>query len=61
MKKTVGTRLLAVVICIAMLATVTPIFAAAETTIAKIEISDADVTPYIGEKAGDWLDYTLPE
>ena len=61
MKKTVGTRLLAVVICVAMLATVTPIFAAAETKITEITITDADVTPYIGEKAGDWLDYTLPE
>ncbi|MCQ2405390.1 MAG: dockerin type I repeat-containing protein, partial [Clostridia bacterium] len=32
----------------------------AANVITKIEISDADVTPYIGEKAGDWSDYTLP-
>ncbi len=61
MKKTFVTRLLAFLVCVAMLATVTPIFAAAETTITEITITDADVTPYIGEKAGDWLDYTLPE
>ena len=61
MKRTFVTRLLAVLLCVAMLATVTPIFAAAETKITEITITDADVTPYIGEKAGDWLDYTLPE
>ena len=61
MKRTFVTRLLAILVCVATLATVTPIFAAAATTITKIEITDADVTPYIGEKAGDWLDYTLPE
>ena len=61
MKKTLVTRLLAILVCVATLATVTPIFAAAETTITEITITNADVTPYIGEKAGDWLDYTLPE
>ena len=61
MKKTFVTRALAMLLCVAMLATVTPIFAAAETEITEITITNADVTPYIGEKAGDWLDYTLPE
>ena len=61
MKKTLTTRLLALLLCVATLATVTPLFAAAATTITEIKITNADVTPYIGEKAGDWLDYTLPE
>ena len=61
MKKTFTTRLLAIVLCVAMLATVTPIFAAAETTITEIAITDADVTPYGGVYAGNCLNYTLPE
>ncbi len=60
MKKTFATRLLAIVLCVAMLATVTPIFAAAETVITEITITDADVTPYSGVYAGDCLNYTLP-
>ena len=61
MKKTFVTRLLAVVICMAMLATVTPIFASAETTITEVTITDADITPILGEKKNDHLAYTLPE
>ena len=61
MKKTVGTRLLAMLLCVAMLATVTPIFAAAETVITAIHITDADITPIIGDEAGDHLSYTLPD
>ena len=45
MKKTLVTRLLAILVCVAMLATVTPIFAAAETTITEIKITNADATP----------------
>ena len=61
MKKTLTMRLLAMLMCVAMLATVTPVFAAAETTITEIAITDADVTPYGGVLAEDCLNYTLPE
>ena len=60
MKKTLTTRLLAMLLCVAMLATVTPIFASAETVITEIAITDADVTPYGGVYAGNCLNYTLP-
>ena len=60
MKKTLTMRLLAIVLCVAMLATVTPIFAAAEAVITEIAITDADVTPYVGLYAGNCLNYTLP-
>ena len=39
MKKTLVTRLLAILVCVAMLATVTPIFAAAEITITQVDIT----------------------
>ena len=61
MKKSLAMRLLAVVLCVAMLAAVTPIFAAAEIEIDEIVITDADLTPVIGEKAGDYLAYTLSD
>ena len=61
MKKTFTTRLLAIVLCVAMLATVTPIFASAETVITEVTITDADITPVLGEKMIDHTGYTLPE
>ena len=61
MKKTLPIRLLALVLCVAMLVTVTPIFAAAATAIPEIIITNADITPVIGKPAGDFLSYTLPD
>ncbi len=61
MKKTLPMRLLAVVACVAMLVTVIPIFAAAETIITEIVITNADMTPVIGKPAGNYLAYTLPD
>ncbi len=54
-------RLLAIALCVAMLATATPIFAVAENVLlSEVEFINADITPVVGEKAGDHLSFELP-
>ncbi len=61
MKRMLTTRLLAIVLCMVMLVTVTPLFSAAEIEISEITITYTDDTPTVGERAGDYMWFELPD